>query len=550
MSIFSGGGQDARGVEGLTEEANPLLDGEAEAIALKRPPLIKNSLLLTGSNLARVVTSVVLDMIIAALYGVGAKTDALFVALTIPEFVYQLLIYSYGSVLVPVFTATFKAEGRKQTWRLFSLVANLNSLALLATTLLGVAFSPFLIPLIAPGLEEASKSLAVGLSVILFLTLVPAGLIAVLQSMVNAFHDFTSPAIASPIRFILASLTILSLHHRLGISSVAVGYVVGTLGQMAVLVVGVAAKGASYQFIFDPRTPEVRQVANLIGVQLGASALRQSGVIFERFLASFLPPGTVAALGYARRISLAIYNVFAYSVSTALMPSLSASALRKDISAVTKEVALGLKLISLLVFPAVAGMVVLSKPIIRLLLERGAFSGEATAFTASLLAIYVCSIPTLAMVQTLLAPHFATKDVKTPAIHMSLMLMVNLLLYLALVGPLGAYGLALAYSLTGLLSALRAFWILRPKVEPLRIGGYLLRVGLATLLMGVVVVIVRDRLYGSFPAVNRAQQAVQVGAVALLGIIIYGLSILLLDWRGVRGLLHQVGGEKVPGEGR
>jgi hypothetical protein len=67
--------------------------------------------------------------------------------------------------------------------------------------------------------------------------------------------------------------------------------------------------------------------------------------------------------------------------------------------------------------------------------------------------------------------------------------------------------------------------------------------------MGVVVVIVRDRLYGSFPAVNRAQQAVQVGAVALLGIIIYGLSILLLDWRGVSGLLHQVDRRRAPKEG-
>lgn len=510
-------------------------------------PLIRNSLLLSASNLGRVVASVVLDVIIAALYGLGTKTDALFLALTIPEFLYQLVVHSYGSVLVPVFTATFKAEGRKQTWRLFSLIANLNSLALLTMTLLGVACSPFLIPLIAPGLEETSKSLAVGLSAILFVTLVPAGLIAVLQSMLNTFHDFTTPAIASPIRFVLASLVVLSLHHRLGIASVGVGYVVGTIGEMAVLMGGVAAKGASYQFIFDPRSPEVKQVANLMGVRVGASALRQSGIIFERFFASFLPPGTVAALGYARRVSLAIYSVFADSISTVILPSLSASALRKDISAMTKEVALGLKMISLVVFPAVAGGVVLSKPLIRLLLERGAFAGEATALTASLLAIYICSIPTLAMVQILLAPHFASHDVKTPAIHMALMLIVNLLLYLALVGPLGAYGLCVAYSLTGLLSALRAFWILRSKVEPLGLEGHLLRVGLATLLMGGAAIIIRDRLhsfFSFFPAGNVAQQAALVGAVALSGIVIYGLSILLLDWGGVRRFLRQVGARR------
>ena len=52
-------------------------------------------------------------------------------------------------------------------------------------------------------------------------------------------------------------------------------------------------------------------------------SLNQSNEIVERILTSFLAPGSLSALVYARRIIAAIVNVFLNSTTSAIIPSLS-----------------------------------------------------------------------------------------------------------------------------------------------------------------------------------------------------------------------------------
>jgi len=222
----------------------------------------------------------------------------------------------------------------------------------------------------------------------------------------------------------------------------------------------------------------------LLVTRASGIGLRRSGLIFERFLASVLPTGGVTALSYARRRSLALIKIFANSVSTAILPTLSASAQTGDRPALRRSLRLGYRLLSYVTWPAAMLMAALSVPLVRVLFQRGAFEATDTALTAGLLAIYAPSVPALALVQVLLTPHYAWRDASTPTRHMAWMLGVNVVLAWGLMRLGGVYGLAWATTLTALLSAGRGYWLLR-HLGGLDIGGYTARVVVAACVAGL-----------------------------------------------------------------
>jgi putative peptidoglycan lipid II flippase len=253
---------------------------------------------------------------------------------------------------------------------------------------------------------------------------------------------------------------------------------------MLLLAVEVARAGGRYHFSWSTHDPDLRAAMRLLFTRAGGMGMRRCGLIVERFLASFLPAGSVTALSYARRVSLALYQVFANSVSTAILPTLSAAAEAGNREALRRSLRLGYHMLSFVAGPAAALMAALSAPIVWVLFQRGAFDAADTALTAELLTVYALGVPALALVQVLLTPWYAGQDAGTPTRHMLWMLGVNILLAWILVRFMDALGLAWASTLTAFLSVARARWLLR-RMSGLRLESYSVRVVAASGLGGL-----------------------------------------------------------------
>src|SRR5690606_33941554 len=72
------------------------------------------------------------------------------------------------------------------------------------------------------------------------------------------------------------------------------------------------------------------------------------------------------------------------------------------------EFALGLTL------PAAVGFIVFAEPLINILYERGAFTAETTALTASALAAFATGLPAYVLIKVFSPAYFARLDMKSP----------------------------------------------------------------------------------------------------------------------------------------
>jgi len=446
--------------------------------------IVRHSATMSLFNGLGVLGGLALDMAVAALFGLGQDTDGFFLAFTVPQFVMLILQSSYVSGLVPVLTG-LRDSDPERSWIVFSRLLNLNGVLIAAIAVLGWLCAGGITALVGAGLPAAQQVEVAQLARILFLMLPPLALAEVMRAQLNALQQFAVPSASNVVRNAGALATLLLGHHVWGIRALAVGYVVGALVQMVFLAAAVALAGGRYRLSWNPADPDVQAAMRLLVTRAGGIGLRRSGLIFERFLASFLPAGSVTALSYGRRMSLSLYQVFANSVSTAILPSLSASARAGDQAGQRRDLRLGYRLLSLITWPAAALMAALSVPIVRVLFQRGAFDAADTSLTAALLTIYALNVPALALVQVLLTPLYAGRDAGTPTRHMTWMLGINILLAWALIRTLGVNGLAWAATITAALSLVRAYWLLR-HLGRLDLAGYTVRVVGASCIAGLV----------------------------------------------------------------
>jgi putative peptidoglycan lipid II flippase len=187
--------------------------------------------------------------------------------------------------------------------------------------------------------------------------------------------------------------------------------------------------------------------------------------------------------------------------------------------------------LAFLTLPATAGLVVLARPIVRLLYERGLFGPDATAGTAAALTFYAAGLVAYTSVKVLAPAFYALGAPRVPLVASALAVATNLLVNLTFYEPYGFRAVALGTSLGSIANAALLLAVLHGKLGPVLGGDSLRRLALmaaSAVAMAVVLVPVRDALEGAAGTIGLAAQVVTgLGPVAL-GVVVYlGLAWLL-----------------------
>ena len=497
--------------------------------------VLRDSMVISGFNALGVGGALLVDVALAAKYGLGTNTDALFLALTIPQLLTTVLGTATNPVVVPLLSRTRVDSGEKECWKLFSNLINLSTISLALIAVAGTVCSGVLISVSAPGLSSESQQIAISLSRILFAVVALAGLSEVMKAMLNSYRRFAVPAAAYSVQYVVVFLGVVLLPRNLGIQAVAVSYVVGYAVQVSVLSGALIALGGRYYPVLQPRHPAVREAGRLFAPLVMSQMMGQSNIWLERFLASFLPPGSVSALVYARRVLRALTLALVNSVSKALLPRFSELASRANLEEMRRSVSLGLKLTLGICLPVAAGVMVTSAPLMTLLFRRGAFGAEAVSVAATTLVFYMPGLPLMAVWQTQVAPFYAMRDTKTPVLIITMSLAILAALQLALMRVAGLYGLALALSLSRAAGVTAAYLLLRRKIGEFDgdLWRYTLKTGIAAAAMAVVVLL-STRFVGTQIALSQTVESLAILVVAgILGSVVYVGTLLLLRVREV-----------------
>jgi putative peptidoglycan lipid II flippase len=426
------------------------------------------------ATLASRVLGYVRDMVVASVFGAGPVTDAFFVAYRIPNLLRRLLAEgALSTAIIPVFSEYLARGGREAFVGMARAVAGVGTVTLCVVSALGMALAPWILAVMTPGwaADPGLIDLAVRLTRLMFPYLLLVGLAALATGILNAHHRFFTAAMGPAVLNVGMILAVLLLASRVQppIFALAIGVLIGGLGQLLVQLPEVRRLGVPLRPSDEWRHPAVWTIARRLGPAAFGLAAVQVTVLVNTFLASLLPRGAISYLYYADRVMEFPLGVFGIALATASLPSMSAQAARGDQRGLVQTLGFALRLSAFIAVPATLGLLTLGAPIVQLLFQRGEFGTADAVATAQALAGYAVGLPAFSASRIAAQTFYALGDTRTPVWVGFAGVAINVVLALLLMWPLAHAGLALASSLSSWVSVAGLLWLLRRRLGP--VGG-------------------------------------------------------------------------------
>jgi putative peptidoglycan lipid II flippase len=509
------------------DQPPPSADGAASAPASAPPPpqaigrvLVNASIILAVAAIASRALGWIRLVVIGSQFGASRELDAYFAAFLIPDAIFQLVVAgALFTALVPVFAGYRARADEMEAWRVASSVINLLVLALAVASLLMVIFAPMIVPLIAPGFDAPTTELTVRMTRIMLLSPIFIGLGAVVTGILNTYERFAVPALAPLVYNVAIILAAAFVVPFLGVEALALGVAVGSLAHLAIQLPSLARVGQRYDLLIDWRHAGVRQVAWLMAPRTLGLAAGQLNFVVSTVLASGLAAGSVAAFNYAFQLSLIPVGIVGVSIATALFPTLSRDAALGRVGEIRRQVSGSLRIIIFVSALITAVMIVLAEPLTAVFFQYGLFDERSADLTAGALVFFAIGLGAHSAVQVLTRAFYAMQETRIPVLWAVVAVVLNVPLMIALVGPMGIQGLALAISVTAIIEVVGLLWHLRLRIRSIE-GRAIVR---SSWQAAVAAVAAGLLMLGGLTALDAAVPAVLENGVGRL-LILVGLS--------------------------
>jgi putative peptidoglycan lipid II flippase len=413
------------------------------------------------------------ELAVADWFGRGDSLDAFLIAMILPTTVVGLVAGSFSGALIPTYIHVRENQGQKAAQELFSNVQVLSLLLLVVlTTLMGLGASYYL-PLLGSGFAGAKLLLTRQLLYVLLPFLVLNGTLAVWSSILNAGERFTLPALAPVVTPLVVILALLISGRVWGIFAIAVGTIAGSVLEVTLLGWAIHAQRITLRLRWYGFSPELRLVMRQYGPMISAALLMGASPIIDQSMAAMLKSGSVAALSYGNKIVTTIAFLCSAALSIAILPYLSQMVAKKDWSGCRRTLKVYSFLVLSVTLPLAIGLIVCSRPLVRLLYQRGAFTAADTSVVSDVQIFFAILIPfyTWAVLFVRLLSSLSRNDLLAYGAVMNASL--NVLFNFILMRRFGVAGIALSTSLVYLISCtFLGFWALKLLREQESVGNH------------------------------------------------------------------------------
>jgi putative peptidoglycan lipid II flippase len=481
-----------------------------------------------GTALSRLTGMVRLAAMAYAL-GFDRLTDSYNLANTTPNIVYELLLGGVlSATLVPIFV-DYREKGDEES---VSAVVSMVAIALVVLTGLGIIVAPAVVRLYTLRLSDATAAAQQQVATDLLRMFMPQmffyGITAIATALLNAHRRFAAPAVTPVFNNLLVTAIFLALPH-LAKGPLTLQSIRGDWGILALLgfgtTAGIAAMalpllpalkraGIRIRPVFKPRHPAVRKVVRLSGWTAGYVAVNQVALWAVLVLANGTKGGISIYQGAYIFFQLP-HGLVAVSLMTTITPELAETVARKEFAGFRRNFAMGLRLMTLVILPASLGLVVLARPVVSLLLQRGALTATQAGVTADCVALFSVGLLPFSMYLYALRGFYALHDTRTPFFLNLWENTINVAVAVALYPLFGVQGLAFSFSVAYGVAAVIALRSLAGRTDGLGIDlrgrQVLARVTVASVVMTLAVRLAVVVVPGRPPALVEATVGIAVG---------------------------------------
>jgi putative peptidoglycan lipid II flippase len=302
------------------------------------------------------------------------------------------------------------------------------------------------------------------------------------------------------------------------------GVWIGGIAQLAVQYWAFGHETGVWKPKFHVREPGIGRMFLLLVPVIIGQAAGEINRLVESLFAYGLGAGTVRALFLATRLVQLPLSIFGSATAVAILPTLARSGSRNATDEMREVLITGLRQSFFLILPSMVGLMVLARPIVRLLFEFGEFGPDATTMTATAVTISSAGLLSFAWVKVLATGFYAAQNTRTPVIIASASMGLNILLILVLIGPLGYKGLALATAISYTINAALLYFALWQTVGPLYNAAFtsaLVRIACATMLMAAAAYVTHRSLLAAIGDDTKWTQLINTGAAIGAAIVVF-----------------------------
>ena len=353
-------GAPAGGAESWLSAGSEQRTGSSAAPTRSERPsrgLARSTLVFSLATALSRVVGLVRQVVAAYYFGAQGRINAFTVAFQFPNLVRALVAdAALSSAFVPVFSDLIEKGERKRAWRVASSLFWLMLLGLTALTALFILVAPWVIDIFGnPGHD---RSLAVGLSQVLFPIVALLGVSGVIVGILNTYDHFTVPAL-SPVLWNVAIVAGLAIGvpeaHNPSSKLYVYAFSILVATVLQVLLPYPWLRGLEHgeerlRIVIDWRDPMVKRTFVLmVPVTLGVGLININAVI-DTFFASRLINGSLAptAIQNAFLIYMLPQGMVSVAIATVLFPSLARLGSRGDLDGFRLTLGQGLRQIAFL----------------------------------------------------------------------------------------------------------------------------------------------------------------------------------------------------------
>ena len=396
----------------------------ADPVPARRRVVLRGTVITTAAVGLGTLLGLARDLLMAGLYGANGQTDAFLVAWTLPETAVPLLIDGAMTLLmVPIFSRALRERGERGPDAdpatdpvRAAVAATMPRLvaALVVVAALVAATAPWLVTALAPGL--ADPSLGVAAMRVIAVSVVFVGIAGYLVAALRSHLVYGPPAMITVVMNVGIIGVMVLAHRQLGVLAAVLGAVLGSA-----LMVAVQAP-AFVRRVGLPRRA-VRAGGGVAFAALLPIAVyilaRQGQVFVERFVASWLAPGTISHLNYVQKIAQ-VPATLALTLAVVTFPQLARQVVAGRAGEAHRRTVLDVQIIGAVVLAATAFLAAFAPEVVGVLFERGAFTLADTAATASILRVYVWGLLGQALLDIVCRSLFSERATRVPAVAMVL----------------------------------------------------------------------------------------------------------------------------------
>lgn len=454
-------------------------------------------------TLASRIFGFVRDMLMARYIGASFASDAFLVAFRLPNMFRALFAEgAFAAAFVPLFNRKVgENDGKLDQALQFAedALSVLLPVLLLFTSVVMIWAGPAVL-LLSGGFRDATPeqfAFAVELARITFPYLLFISLVSLLGGILNSIGRFWVNA-AAPILLNLTVIVALLLFNSadpLQTARVeAIAVTVSGVLQLLWLIFACRQAGIRLKIKRPRLSPDVKRLLSLIWpAAAGAGAVQINLLVSTALAAGFLPHGSVSYIYYADRLNQLPLGLIGIGLGTVLLPSITRLISSGDETGALDMQRRGLQLAMFLTLPATVALMISAEPIIRGLLQYGAFTPADTVGSAMALTAFSAGLPAYILIKVLTPAFHARSDMKTPLRFALVAIAVNLIGNLTLIWPLEHIGPPLATAIASWVNVILLYISLMRRGHfstDRRLNSHLLRLLVAAVLMGGALIVI------------------------------------------------------------